>query len=49
MSFMDVLTCQQRPGPAVPVGDAHVLQNEHLTDAVMQTGGKSEGGGRGGQ
>jgi hypothetical protein len=48
MSFVDVLTCPQRPGPPVPVVGAHVLQNEHLTAAVMQTGGNSDGGGRGG-
>ena len=46
MSFVDVLTCRQRPGPPVPVGGAHVLQNEHLTAAAMQTGGNSDGGGR---
>jgi hypothetical protein len=48
MSFVDVLTCQQRPGPPVPVGGAHVLQNDHLTAAAMQTRGNSDGGGWGG-
>ena len=37
MSFVDVLSCRQRPGPPVSVGGAHVLQNEHLTAAAMQT------------
>jgi hypothetical protein len=46
MSFADVLSFRQRPGPAVSV-DAHVLQNEHLTAAVMQTGGvNTDGEGR---
>ena len=46
MSFADVLSFRQRPGPSVSVG-AHVLQNEHLTAAVMQTGGvNADGEGR---
>ena len=46
MSFADVLSLRQRPGPSVSVG-AHVLQNEHLTAAVMQTGGvNADGEGR---
>jgi hypothetical protein len=49
MSFVDVLTCRQRHGPPVPVVGAHVLQNEHLTAASMQTGGNSDGGSRGGR
>ena len=47
MSFVDVLSCRQRPGPPVSVGGAHVLQNEHLTAAVMQTGVNSDGEVRG--
>jgi len=43
MSFADVLSCRQRPGPPVSVGGVHVLQNEHLTAAVMQTGVNSDG------
>ena len=46
MSFADVLSFRQRPGPSVSVG-AHVLQNEHLTAAVMQTGVNSDGEVRG--
>ncbi len=47
MSFVDVLTCQQRHGPPVPVVDAHVLQKDFLMAAAMYTGGNSDGDGRG--